>query len=80
MLKGQLKEAEVKLGRDRFFDVLRQRELLLEPKAAVYPCTTNSQHYLPVFTNLIKGRQLTGANQVWVSDITCLRTLEGVCS
>ena len=57
--------------------MLRQRELLLEPKAAVYPCTTNSQHYLPVFTNLIKGRQLTGANQVWVSDITYLRTLEG---
>jgi transposase InsO family protein len=32
---------------------------------------------LPVFTNQIKELEVTGANQVWVSDITYVRTGEG---
>jgi hypothetical protein len=77
MLQPELAAAGVKVGRDRFFEVLAQRNLLLEPQPAVYPCTTHSRHNLPVFTNQIKGLKLTGANQVWVSDITYLRTEEG---
>lgn len=77
MLGAELQGAGVKIGRDRFFEVLRQHDLLLEPKPAAYPCTTHSQHNLPVFTNRIKGLELTGANQVWVSDITYVRTAEG---
>lgn len=77
VLRKELAEAGVELGRDRFFKILAERKLLLEPKAAVFPCTTHSRHNLPVFTNQIKDRELTGANQVWVSDITYLRTLEG---
>ncbi|HRT09813.1 MAG TPA: IS3 family transposase [Candidatus Paceibacterota bacterium] len=77
MLQPELRAAGVKIGRDRFFEVLAQRDLLLEPQPAEYPCTTQSRHNLPVFTNRIKGLQLTGANQVWVSDITYLRTAEG---
>ena len=77
MLQPELRAAGVKIGRDRFFEVLAQRDLLLEPQPAEYPCTTQSRHNLPVFTNRIKGLQLTGANQVWVSDITYLRTADG---
>jgi transposase InsO family protein len=77
ILEKELAEAGVEMGRDRFFEVLGQRNLLLEPKPAAYPCTTDSRHYLPVFTNQIKDLELTGANQVWVSDITYLRTAEG---
>lgn len=75
LLSADLQLEGIRLGRDRFFDVLRNQELLLErlPKA---PRTTNSQHTLPVFTNLIKGIKLTGPNQVWVSDITYIRTGE----
>src|ERR1035438_10002952 len=47
MLKGKLAQEGVWLGRDRFLEVLRQKGLLLEPKPAEYPCTTNSQHSLP---------------------------------
>lgn len=36
-------------------------------------CTTNSKHTYPVFPNLIKGLEVTGINQVWVSDITYIR-------
>jgi transposase InsO family protein len=77
VLKKELAEAGVELGRDRFFKILSERDLLVEPKAAVFPCTTHSRHNLPVFTNQIKELELTGANQVWVSDLTYLRTAEG---
>jgi len=77
MLQPELAAAGIKLGRDRFFGVLAERNLLLEPQPAAYPCTTNSRHNLPVFKNEIKERNLTEANQVWVSDITYLRTAEG---
>ena len=77
LLIGILAKEGVGLGRDRFFEVLREQGLLLEPKPAEYPCTTDSQHYLPVFKNEIKERVLTRPNEVWVSDLTFLRTAEG---
>jgi transposase InsO family protein len=77
VLKEELAQEGVELGRDRFFKVLEERNLLLEPKAAAFPCTTHSRHNLPVFTNQTKDLELTKANQVWVSDITYLRTVEG---
>lgn len=77
MLQQELADAGVKVGRDRFFEILAERDLLLQPQPAAYPSTTNSRHSLPVFTNQIKGLELNAANQVWVSDITYLRTAEG---
>jgi putative transposase len=73
MLHDELEEAGVSLGRDRFFQVLRNQGLLLEalPKA---PRTTCSAHSLPVFTNLVKDLDLTEPNQAWSSDITYIRT------
>lgn len=75
MLKGQLAAADVSIGRDRFFEALRNQALLLEPLPKA-PRTTNSNHSLPVFTNLIKDLEITAPNQVWVSDITYIRTHE----
>ena len=77
MLKGTLVQAGVILGRDRFLEVLRTHDLLLEPKPAEYPCTTNSQHCLPVFPNRIKGLAVSQPNEVWVGDLTYLRTAAG---
>jgi putative transposase len=77
MLQSELAGAEVKIGRDRFFAVLAERNLLLEPYRAEFPCTTNSHHNLPVFTNKIKDLKPTGANQAWLGDITYVRTDEG---
>ncbi len=76
MLKSKLLEDGVQLGRDRFFEVLKEKGLLLErlPKA---PRTTNSRHSLPVFVNQLEDMKLTGFNQAWVSDITYIRTDEG---
>lgn len=41
VLEKELKEAGIELGRDRFFEVLRQRKLLLEPRPAARPHTTH---------------------------------------
>ena len=77
VLQGALAKAGVQLGRDRFFAVLRRNGLLLAPLPKEYPQTTSSYHCLPVFANLVKERELKQPNEVWVSDLTYLRTTEG---
>ena len=77
LLAPALAQAGVRLGRDRFFEVLRRRNLLLAPKRSENPRTTDSYHTLPVFRNLVKGREVNRPNEVWVGDITYLRTDEG---
>lgn len=72
----ELKAAGVKMGRDRLFEELGKAGLLVERKPPAWPRTTHFDPALPVFKNLIKRRQLTGRNQVWVADITYIRTQE----
>ena len=76
LLEVELREAGVKIGRDRMFDVLRDNRLLVTPLPKV-PRTTNLKHALPVFHNLVKDLKPTAPNQIWVSDLTYLRTDEG---
>ncbi len=66
------------LGRDRLFDTLRRHQLLIRHRKN-YRRTTNSFHYLRKYPNRIKDREVTAPNQVFVSDITYLDTLEGFC-
>jgi putative transposase len=73
----ELTQAGVSIGRDRFFEILRQHELLLQPKRSETPRTTQSYHNLPIFKNLLKGCRFSRPNEVWVADLTYLRTEEG---
>ena len=76
LLGPDLQEAGVEIGRDRFFEVLAEHDLLVVRKPRrVY--TTNSRHSLPVFHNLLQDKEFTSPNQVWVSDLTYIRTDEG---
>ena len=75
-LKGALEEAGVRLGRDRFMEVLRNEGLLLEPLPRA-PRTTWSGHSLEVFPNRMKGVVIEAPNEAWASDITYVRTREG---
>jgi len=77
LLKPELAQAGVRLGRDRLFEELRSRGLLVERLPAPFPRTTQAYHNLPVFGNLAQAAVVQGPNQVWVSDLTYLRTREG---
>ncbi len=76
LLHADLQEAEVSVGRDRFFELLAEHDLLVVPKQGA-PHTTNSRHCLPVFQNLLLEREPTAPHQMWVSDLTYIRTVEG---
>ena len=67
MLKKPLKS--LKVGRDKFFDILRANHLLIVPKRS-YHITTNSHHRFRKHKNLILDYQINKPNQVWVADIT----------
>lgn len=41
--------------------------------------TTNSLHRFYKYKNIIKDIEVTRTNQVWVSDITYIRTIKGFC-
>lgn len=76
LLQTDLKEAGVSVGRDRFFELLAEHDLLVVRKPGA-PHTTNSRHCLPVFRNLLAGITLNTPNEAWVSDLTYIRTDEG---
>lgn len=77
LLQADLEEARVSVGRDRFFELLAEHDLLVAHKPGA-PRTTNSRHSLPVFHNLLAGRVLMSPNEAWVSDLTYIRTDEGI--
>lgn len=77
MLQETLKAAGVVMGRDRLFEELRQRDLLVPRRPRAWPKTTHYDPCLPAFHNAIKGLVVDRANQVWVADLTYVRTEEG---
>jgi len=66
----------IKLGRDTLFDLLRSNGLLVRRRRN-RTRTTNSQHWLRKYPNLIRHFEPSGPHQLWVSDITYLETTEG---
>lgn len=76
LIKESMNESGIKLGRDKFFDLLRENRLLIERKKR-YLMTTNSKHIFRKYPNLVKGMEVNRRDQVWVSDITYIRTDEG---
>jgi len=76
MLSADLLLAGVQIGRDRFFEVLRDHELLIHRKTRS-PRTTDSRHRMRVYENLLAELELSGPHQALASDITYLRTESG---
>src|SRR5919106_233644 len=68
-LKKDLKQHQIKMGRDKFFDVLRNNDLLIKPKR-IRAKTTCSYHHFNKYKNLMKGSSPQRCNEIWVSDIT----------
>lgn len=78
MLKPELREAEIRLGRDALFNLLRRSRLLV-PTRRAYHKTTDSHHRFRRHPNLLNGvhkRIPQRPEEVWVADITYLPTRE----
>jgi len=77
-LDGEFTKANLKIGRDTLFNVLRKHQMLTLRKK-YSSRTTNSLHRFYKYKNIIKDVEVIRPNQVWVSDITYIRTVKGFC-
>jgi transposase InsO family protein len=68
----------VYIGRDRLFDLLRRKGLLVKPRRR-YVRTTYSNHWYRKYSNLIRDLEASRPGEVIVGDITYLETREGFC-
>lgn len=76
LLQPFLLEHQIKMGRDRLFDVLSANYLLVRRRKK-QTITTNSFHRFKKYPNLIKNFVPSSPNQLWVSDITYWRIKNG---
>jgi len=77
-LKKPMEALNIKIGRNKFFDFLRSYNLLV-PKLRNYHITTDSRHQFHKYKNLITNAVPTRPEQLWVSDITYIKTENGHC-
>jgi len=75
-LEAFMDEHNIKMGRDAFFDLLRDNKLLVKQRKS-HHVTTNSNHWMKKYPHLIKDIEPIGPNHVWVSDITYWKTKGG---
>lgn len=78
LLKDNFEHLGIKIGRDAFFDYLRSEQMLIKPRKT-YTKTTNSKHWLKKHPNLLKQHSPTRPEQVFVSDITMIKTRTSTC-
>lgn len=77
LLKDSLQEEKIKLGRDALFALLRSRRMLVQPKKG-YTKTTDSKHWLKKHPNWAAQFTPTGPEQLFVSDITYVKSKQRV--
>lgn len=76
-LKDQFNEMAIPMGRDRLFDLLARRHLLVKPRRRRGPrCTDGAATW---WKNILSQTDITGPNQGWVADISYLYTMDGFC-
>jgi putative transposase len=76
LLKTDITGIDKRMGRDKFFRLLRNRGLLVKRRRK-YAVTTQSHHRFRMHQNQLKDYVPSGAHQVWVCDITYVRVLNG---
>jgi putative transposase len=76
LLADFLLEHQIKMGRDALFDLLARHYMLIRRKRRKVS-TTQSGHWFRRYPNLITDICINRINQLWVSDITYLKTKKG---
>ncbi len=77
-IKDDMNHLNLNIGRDKLFNILRSNNMLVEPRKS-YVKTTNSKHRFYIYSNLTYDFTPVKKNQLWVSDITYIRTMNGFC-
>jgi putative transposase len=75
-LKLDFIKQDIKMGKNKFYDFLRLLNLLA-PKLKNCVTTTNSNHQFRKYKNLLKDQAPTRPEQLWVTDITDIKTDNG---
>jgi transposase InsO family protein len=70
MMNSFFQQHKIHIGRDAFFDLLREHGLLIRKRRFKKPRTTFSGFWMKKYPNLAKDFIPTAPNQLWVSDIT----------
>jgi transposase InsO family protein len=78
LIKDDLQQQGIKIGRDKIFELMRYYDLQIKPRRR-YTQTTMSKHWLRKWPNIIKQKVINSPDEVWVSDITYLKTEQGNC-
>lgn len=68
-----LRERDIKVGRDKLFELLRKESMLVATRRK-YVKTTNSTHWMRKYPNLVRDIEINRPEQLWVADITYLDT------
>ena len=74
-LKCNFEQHDIKIGRDKFFKLLKRNGFLKKTRSYKIN-TTNSYHHFHKYPNLIRDIEPIRANEVWVSDITYIRLID----
>lgn len=76
IIKNDLIAMNLKIGRCKLNSILKTHGMLVQKKKKSV-ITTNSRHRFKKYPNIIKGIEITKPEQVWVADITYIRTNHG---
>ena len=76
MVEKHLQDHHLSIGRDAFFQLLRENGLLIKCRRS-YMTTTNSNHLFRKFPDLVNQGEALMPEEIWVSDITYIRMKSG---
>ncbi len=74
-IKPDPERSNIKMGRDALFDLVAANNLQVTKRKRRH-ITTNSNHVFKRYPNLIKDLEPDRPNQIWVSDITYVKSEE----
>jgi transposase InsO family protein len=78
LLREELQGEGLSIGRDRFFDLLRDKGLLVKRKRR-FCKTTDSRGWMRRYPDRVKNLEVVRPEQVWVADITYVALRKGFC-